>query len=120
MLAALLGTYLDLYFVGKGLYLFPQRPLPGIFSINITFTLFILPCFVMFFLYYLSWVHIWGRTGIVLLISLLMPILEKLAEKLGFFTHSDKWHHLYTFFGYILFLSLIATFYHWMGKRPSR
>lgn len=50
MLGSLLGTYLDLYFVGKGLYEFPTRPLSPIFSINIAFTLIALPLFTMVFL----------------------------------------------------------------------
>ncbi|WP_304625746.1 CBO0543 family protein [Sporosarcina sp. JAI121] len=43
LLASLLGTYLDLYFVGKRLYEFPVRPFAEIFSINIAFTLIVLP-----------------------------------------------------------------------------
>ena len=32
-LAILLGTYLDLYFVGKKMYMFPMRPFPEVFSL---------------------------------------------------------------------------------------
>ncbi|KDE47303.1 hypothetical protein DI43_09600 [Geobacillus sp. CAMR12739] len=35
LLASWAGTYLDLYFVGKGLYTFPKRPFPSVFSIDI-------------------------------------------------------------------------------------
>ncbi|WP_338112629.1 CBO0543 family protein [Paenibacillus dendritiformis] len=78
----MLGTYLDLYFVGKGLYHFPHRLLPEIFSIHIVFTLIGLPILTMVFLYSLSQVNRWGKAGIILFVSLLMPIFEKRAERL--------------------------------------
>ncbi|MFD0696336.1 CBO0543 family protein [Paenibacillus sp. GCM10027628] len=116
MLASLLGTYSDLYFVGKGLYQFPHRLLPEIFSINIIFTLIGLPVLTMVFLYFLSQMNRWGKTGMILFVSLLIPILEKLAERLGVFLHSDKWIHLYSFFGYLLFLTLISGIHFWLKK----
>lgn len=61
VLGSLLGTYLDLYFVGKGLYHFPHRLLPEIFSIHIVFTLIGLPILTMVFLYSLSQVNRWGK-----------------------------------------------------------
>ncbi len=117
VLASLLGTYFDLYFVGKGLYQFPHRLLPEIFSINIIFTLIVLPLLTMVFLYCLSQVNRWRRAGIILFVSLLMPISEKLSERLGVFVHSDKWMHLYSFFGYLLFLTIISEIYFWLKKR---
>jgi len=119
LLASLLGTYLDLYFVGKQLYRFPMRPLPELFSINIAFTLMGLPILVMIFLSCISRVNKWGRTGIILFVSLLMPIFEKFSEELGWFVHSDGWEHLYTFFGYLLFLTIIYLFYEWLEKRTT-
>ncbi|MFL1674578.1 CBO0543 family protein [Paenibacillus dendritiformis] len=82
VLGSLLGTYLYLYFVGKGLYHFPHRLLPEIFSIHIVFTLIGLPILTMVFLYSLSQVNRWGKAGIILFVSLLMPIFEKRAERL--------------------------------------
>jgi hypothetical protein len=117
VLTSLLGTYFDLYFVGKGLYQFPHRLLPEIFSINIIFTLIVLPLLTMVFLYCLSQVNRWRRAGIILFVSLLMPILEKLSERLGVFVHSDKWMHLYSFFGYLLFLTIISGIYFWLKIR---
>ncbi|WP_096190863.1 CBO0543 family protein [Neobacillus soli] len=117
LLASLLGTYLDLYFVGKQLYQFPMRPLPELFSINITFTLLGLPILVMIFLSFISRVNIWGEMGVILFVSLLMPIFEKFAEQLGWFAHSDGWQHFYTFFGYLLFLTIIYLFNKWLEKR---
>jgi len=117
VLASLLGTYLDLYFVGKQLYQFPKRPLPEIFSINIAFTLVGLPILVMIFLRCISQVNNWGKAGIVLFASLLMPIFEKLAEVLGMFIHAEGWQHFYTFFGYLIFLTIITLFYEGMANK---
>ncbi len=111
LLSSLVGTYLDLYFVGKGLYQFPHRLLPEIFSINIVFTLIGLPLLTMVFLYCLTHVNTLGKACLILFASLLMSIVEKLAERLGAFVHSDQWIHLYSFFGYLLFLTVISTVY---------
>lgn len=119
VLGSLLGTYLDLYFVGKGLYHFPHRLFPEIFSIHIVFTLIGLPILTMVFLYCLSQANRWGRVGIIICVSLLMPIFEKIAERLGVFVHSDKWMHLYSFFGYLLFFTIISGVYFWLKKRSG-
>ncbi|MEH7307734.1 CBO0543 family protein [Neobacillus drentensis] len=118
-LASLLATYLDLFFVGKHLYQFPKRPLPTIFSINIAFTLVVLPVLVFVFLWVMDQVNKWGKAGLIVFISLLVPIMEKLAEVMGLFKHSESWEHLYSFFGYLLFLSTIYVFYCWIGNRKG-
>ncbi|MEH7417635.1 CBO0543 family protein [Neobacillus drentensis] len=117
VLASLLGTYSDLYFVGKGYYRFPLRPFSRIFTINLAFTLVALPIMTLLILRCISPLTKWGKAGVILLVSLLMPIFERLAELLGLFTHSDSWNHLYSFFGYGLFLSIVVLFHEWMGKR---
>jgi hypothetical protein len=117
VLASLLGTYLDLYFVGKHFYQFPLRPFAEIFSINIAFTLLVLPLMTFIILRSTAQLTNWGKAGVVLFVSLLMPILEKLAELFGLFTHSDDWKHLYTFFGYLLFLTIVLLFHEWKEKR---
>ncbi len=119
VLAALLGTYLDLYFVEKQMYQFPVRPFSTVFSINIAFTLVGLPILVLIFLHGISQINNWGKTGVIIFVSLLMPIFEKLAEVLGFFVHTDGWSHLYTFIGYLCFLTIIAVFYNWLAQ-PNR
>ncbi|WP_318538228.1 CBO0543 family protein [Geobacillus thermoleovorans] len=49
LLSSWAGTYLDLYFTGKGVYVFPKRPFPSLFSIDIFFTMVVLPlCTVLF------------------------------------------------------------------------
>ncbi|WML42397.1 hypothetical protein RCG19_23395 [Neobacillus sp. OS1-2] len=58
-----------------------------------------------------------GEGGIILFASLLMPIFEKLSEVLGLFVHADSWHHMYTFFGYLLFLTIITLFFDRGGSK---
>ncbi|WP_338036768.1 CBO0543 family protein [Neobacillus thermocopriae] len=117
--ASLIGTYLDLYFIGKGVYWFPIRPWSNIFSVNLWFTLVILPVFVIVFLHYVTQIHPRGKAGMILFISLLMPIMERLSEMFGWFAHSEKWEHIYSFFGYMLFLSFIYGFYLWLEKEKE-
>ncbi|SNX75023.1 hypothetical protein SAMN05877753_110221 [Bacillus oleivorans] len=113
LFASLLGTYLDLYFVGKQFYQFPVRPFPEIFSINIGFTLVGLPLFTFFFLYFSDTMTSFKRFVFMVMMSLLMAIFEKLAEGFGFFNHSDQWKHYYSSIGYFLFMLLIWRFYRW-------
>ncbi|KON90309.1 hypothetical protein AF332_14375 [Sporosarcina globispora] len=120
LLASLLGTYLDLYFIGKQLYAFPIRPLPSVFSINILFTLAVLPISVIPLLKIMQRLKGWLRGIFVLAISLAMAAMEKMAEGAGLFVHAENWHHLYTFVGYCLFIGLIASFHGWMnGKKKE-
>ncbi|MEH7115586.1 CBO0543 family protein [Neobacillus niacini] len=115
-LAILLGTCLDLYFVGKNLYMFPKRPFPEIFSFNIGFTFIALPILVLVFINMMNRVTKWGKVGIILFLSLLMPIMERLSELFGLFEHASEWKHIYSFFGYLVFLSLIFVFYRLTNK----
>jgi hypothetical protein len=89
------------------------------FSINIAFTLVVLPVLVFIFLEAMNQVNRWGKVGLILFISMLMPIFEKFAEVMGWFEHTANWKHLYTFIGYLLFLTLIYLFYTWMKKRKG-
>ncbi|PAE23929.1 hypothetical protein CHI10_15840 [Bacillus sp. 7894-2] len=115
LLASLLGTYLDLYFTGKGMYAFPIGPFSGIFTINILFTLAVLPIFMIPLLKIMESLkgRFWGI--FVLAISIAMAAAEKMAESIGIFVHAENWHHLYTFIGYCLFIGLIAAFHGWMN-----
>jgi hypothetical protein len=114
--ASWLGTYLDLYFVGKGIYIFPVRPFPSIFTINIAFTLIGLPVFIMFFLYIMESLRTWGRGVLLIIISLGMMLMEIQAEAIGWFVHDEQWNHVYTFLGYLLFLTIVWTFYRWQRE----
>jgi hypothetical protein len=89
------------------------------FSINIAFTLGVLPVLVFIFLEVMNQVNRRGKVGLILFISLLMPIFEKFAEVMGWFEHTANWKHHYTFIGYLLFLTLIYLFYTWMKKRKG-
>lgn len=119
VLGSLIGTYLDLYFVGKGMYEFTFRPLADVFSINIGFTLVMLPIFMAVFLYVIAGLNKWGKMGVILFVSFLMPILEKLAEVLGLFKHAVEWKHIYTFLGYLLFLSAVTMYFQWLQKEEK-
>lgn len=115
-LASLIGTYLDLYFVGKGMYTFPKRLLSEVFTINLPFTLFILPLFTFITILIirdLSWVKRWG---ILILISLIFPVFERLSESYGYFSHTEQWKHYYSFFGYLLYMGVMWGFYKWVRK----
>jgi hypothetical protein len=117
ILACFLGTYLDLYLVGKQIYMFPVRPFPEIFSIHIGFTFVALPIIVTIYLYFMNQINKWGRVGLIIFISLVMPISERFFELFGWFIHSNDWKHMYTFFGYLIFLTFIYQFFQWSNKR---
>ncbi|BAU27742.1 hypothetical protein DFP93_10211 [Aneurinibacillus soli] len=107
-----LGTYLDLILVEKQLYSFPIRPLPHIFSINIAFTLVLLPIATACFLCFAEKITKAQRMALALLLGFVMPISEQVAEKVGLFHHSSEWSHLYSFFGYIVFMWVVYKFHH--------
>jgi hypothetical protein len=71
------------------------------------------------FLRTISQVNKWGRVGIILFVSLLMAIIEKSAEIFGLFAHSARWEHLYTFLGYLFFLTVISFFHDWFDKEKG-
>jgi len=93
--------------------------MPTIFSINIAFLLVVLPVLVFVFLRVMDQVNKWGKVGLIVFISLLMPIFERLSEVLGWFEHAENWEHVYSFFGYLLFLTFIYSFYYWISKRKG-
>ncbi|MGE6259735.1 CBO0543 family protein [Heyndrickxia sporothermodurans] len=117
LLASLVGTYLDLYFIGKGYYSFPKRPFPNIFSINILFTLIGLPLLISGFLYLCNVIKLWLKVWVIIILSLFMSIIEKHSEALGYFIHSHSWKHHYSFIGYTVYLALIYLFYLWYKKK---
>ena len=114
LLAILLGTILDLFLVERKVYSYPIRPFPEAFTFNIAFTFVALPLLVLVFLHFMSQLNKWGRMGLILFLSLLMPIMEKFAEEIGFFQHSDQWKHIYSFIGYFVFLTILYLFDRWL------
>ncbi|KAB7705629.1 hypothetical protein F9802_13950 [Bacillus aerolatus] len=119
LLASWLGTYLDLYFVGEKFYEFPLRPFPGVFSINIAFTLLGLPFLTWAFLFLMNKMDRWKRWMFILLLSLAFPAVEKLSEQWGAFRHSDKWSHSYSLCGYFLFLVIVWQVFKWTNRRNN-
>ena len=109
LFSSLYGTYLDLYFVGKGLYSFPMRPLSDIFTINMAFTLIGLPLLTIFVIFIYRKVNRWKGIIFIVTTSLLMAVFEKLAESMGFFVHHQSWKHLYSFIGYNFYFILMLT-----------
>ncbi|WP_425445446.1 CBO0543 family protein [Virgibacillus ndiopensis] len=114
LFSTLIGTYLDLIMVGNGLYSFPNRPFPTIFSINILFTFVILPVLTVSIIYLFKKLTTLLRLGFVLIIFFLLPFIEHLSEFFGVFIHSNDWHHLYSSFGYTFFIVIIWKFYTWL------
>ncbi|MFC4767816.1 CBO0543 family protein [Effusibacillus consociatus] len=108
-----LGTYADLILVEKKIYSFPVRPFPDTFKINIAFTLFLLPIMTAFFVYYAKKLKTTQRAMVVLSIGILMPLVERIAEKLGWFVHGNDWRYAYSLFGYILFMWVVWRFHLW-------
>ena len=115
LFASLLGTYLDLYFVEKNFYAFPLRPFPEVFSINIVFTLIVLPLLTWIFLYLVDKMSRLSRLIFILFLSALVPFFEKKSIELGYLYQADQWDPLYSFIGYFLFFVLIWKVFRW-GK----
>ena len=117
LVASLLGTYLDLYFVGKHFYEFPVRPFPDVFSINIAFTLIILPILIWLYLFLVDKMSKWSRLIFTFFLSALVPFIEKKSMEFGFFYHENQWNHIYSFIGYFLFLVLIRKIFEWVKSK---
>ncbi|MBK5498328.1 CBO0543 family protein [Peribacillus sp. TH14] len=111
--SSFIGTYLDLLFVGKQMYSFPARPFPDTFTINVAFTLLIMPIFTTLFLWIAKALTAYSRILFIVLIGLCISISESFSENLGLFTHSEAWHHSYSLFGYMIFMLIIWKFYRW-------
>ncbi|WP_449540215.1 CBO0543 family protein [Ferdinandcohnia sp. Marseille-Q9671] len=107
LVGTVIGTYLDLYFVGKGVYSFPMRPLSDIFTIHIGFTLLGLPMMLCVFLYICQRLRLWQKISVILLLSSIMSVGERLSEEFGLFVHVESWKHIYSFLGYGVYLSLM-------------
>ncbi|MFC3885209.1 CBO0543 family protein [Bacillus songklensis] len=111
LFSSLVGTYLDLIFVGKGMYHFPVRLFPEIFTINIVFTLVILPLSTILFLFVAKRIRAFACFIMILIISVVICFMEQFTEQLGWFIHHKEWNHAYSFFGYMLFLIIVWKFF---------
>jgi hypothetical protein len=117
LFASLVGTYLDLIFVGKGMYHFPARLFPEIFTINIVFTLVILPLFTILFLLVVKKIQPFPRFIMILFISTVIFFIEQFTEHLGWFKHHTEWNHAYSLLGYMLFLFVIWKLFIFLSKK---
>ncbi|WP_343770375.1 CBO0543 family protein [Oceanobacillus oncorhynchi] len=117
LFSSIVGTYLDLFFVGIGMYHFPMRLFPEIFAVNIAFTLLILPVSVILFLYLANRMRILPRCIMILTISTAVIFIEKTAKQLGWFMPHPDWNHAYSFFGYMLFLIIVWRIFHFFQAK---
>ncbi|WP_338259845.1 CBO0543 family protein, partial [Bacillus anthracis] len=92
LLSSIIGTCLDAFFVAKQIYSFPVRPFSSIFSVNIGFTLFVLPILTTIFIQISKNLSVFSRILFILTIGICASIFEQIAERLGFFTHSVDWN----------------------------
>ncbi|WP_142395808.1 MULTISPECIES: CBO0543 family protein [Bacillus] len=111
LLSAIIGTCLDAFFVNKQIYAFPVRPFSSTFSVNIAFTLLVLPILTASFIQISKTLSTVSRTLFIISIGVCASIFEQIAERLGLFIHSADWHHSYSLFGYMLFLFFIWKVY---------
>ncbi|MCU4988608.1 hypothetical protein OCF10_06550 [Bacillus cereus] len=116
LLSSIIGTYLDAFFIAKQIYSFPVRPFPSVFSVNIGFTLFVLPILTTTFIQISKTLSVFSRTLFIVAIGICASIFEQIAERLGFFIHSVDWNHTYSLFGYMIFFSFIWKIYYFIQK----
>ncbi|WP_142344662.1 CBO0543 family protein [Bacillus cereus] len=116
LLSSIIGTCLDAFFVHTQIYSFPVRPFSSIFSVNIGFTLFLLPILTIIFIQISKTLSAVSRTLFIILIGICASIFEQVAERLGLFVHNEHWHHTYSLFGYMIFLTFIWKVYRWLPK----
>ncbi|MDA1679270.1 MULTISPECIES: CBO0543 family protein [unclassified Bacillus cereus group] len=116
LLSCIIGTCLDAFFVAKQIYSFPVRPFSSIFSVNIGFTLFVLPILTMIFIQISKTLTVVSRILFIVSIGICASIFEQVAERFGFFIHSVDWNHTYSLFGYMIFFSFLWKVYHFIQK----
>ncbi|WP_243870697.1 CBO0543 family protein [Bacillus albus] len=116
LFSSIIGTWLDAFFVAKQIYSFPVRPFSSIFSVNIGFTLFVLPILTTVFIQISKTLSAVSRILFIISIGICASIFELVAERFGLFIHSVDWNHTYSLFGYMIFFSFIWKLYHFMQK----
>ncbi|MEH7223436.1 CBO0543 family protein [Bacillus sp. JJ1566] len=119
LLGSLIGTYLDLYYVGKGFYTFPVRPFPDVFSIHVGFTLVGLPFILVVFLFICEKLSAVGRISVVLFLASIMTVSEKLSESFGWFLHDPSWSHINSLIGYTIYLSIMLIVYSFVSMKKT-
>ena len=114
LFSSIIGTFLDAFFVAKQMYSFPVRPFSSIFSINIGFTLFVLPILTTIFIQISKTLSTVSRILFIISIGICASIFEQISERFGFFIHSLDWNHTYSLFGYMIFFSFIWKVYYFI------
>ncbi|PEM48200.1 hypothetical protein COL68_21330 [Bacillus wiedmannii] len=120
LLSSIIGTCLDAFFVANQMYSFPVRPFSSIFSVNIGFTLFVLPTLTVIFIHISKKLSKVSRILFIISIGICASLFEQIAERLGLFVHSANWRHSYSLFGYMLFLFFIWKFYQSIINKKGR
>jgi len=115
-LSSIIGTCLDAFFIHKQIYSFPARPFSSTFSVNIAFTLFVLPILTATFMHISKKLSKVSRILFIISIGICASIFEQIAEGLGLFVHSADWNHIYSLFGYMIFFSFIWKVYNLIQK----
>lgn len=118
-LSAIIGTCLDAFFVHKQIYSFPARPFSSTFSVNIAFTLFVLPILTVIFIHISKKLSKVSRILFIISIGICASLFEQIAESLGLFIHSTNWNHTYSLFGYMIFHSFIWNIYNWIKNKET-
>ncbi|PEK57934.1 CBO0543 family protein [Bacillus wiedmannii] len=116
LLSSIIGTCLDAFFVANQMYSFPVRPFSSIFSVNIGFTLFVLPALTVIFIHISKKLSKVSRILFIISIGICASLFEQIAESLGLFVHNTNWNHTYSLFGYMIFHSFIWNVYNWIKK----
>ncbi|MGF9765446.1 CBO0543 family protein [Bacillus albus] len=119
LFSSIIGTCLDAFFVAKQIYSFPVRPFSSIFSVNIGFTLFVLPILTTIFIQISKTLSAVSRILFIISIGICASIFEQVAERFGLFIHSVDWNHTYSLFGYMIFFSFIWKLYHFMINKKE-
>ncbi|WP_257215735.1 CBO0543 family protein [Fredinandcohnia onubensis] len=119
LFGTLIGTYLDLYFVGKGFYSFPERPFPEVFSIHVGFTLLGLPVMLIVFLSICQKLNLFGKFVAVFVFASTMACGEKLSEGFGWLVHDTSWKHVYSLFGYTVYFLLMLVVYYLVTTKKT-
>ncbi|MHB0803547.1 hypothetical protein PVK73_30210 [Bacillus thuringiensis] len=95
-LSSIIGTFLDAFFVHKQIYSFPARPFSSTFSVNIAFTLFVLPILTVIFIHISKKLSKVSSILFIISIGICASLFEQIAESLGLFVHSANWNHTYS------------------------
>lgn len=72
------------------------------------------------FLYIAKRIERWRRWGVMVVASAAASAGERLSEQIGFFLHSEEWNHMYSFFGYFLFLAMIWNVFKWTNSGSAK